>query len=133
MNRIFIDTSAFYALADRSEARNHESAKILFLINDNLWISSNYIFDELATLLLNRTRKSNALRYLDGIRKSDKIEWTFLKEDDESKAFEIFKDFTDKNWSFTDCTSYIILKKRNIDKILTFDHHFKQMGFTTLP
>jgi predicted nucleic acid-binding protein len=39
---------------------------------------------------------------------------------------------TDKEWSLTDCISFIVMRRRNIARALTFDHHFEQAGFEAL-
>ena len=39
----------------------------------------------------------------------------------------------DKKWSFTDCTSYVVMKDFGITEAFAFDHHFEQMGFIRLP
>ncbi len=132
MEKVFIDTGAFYALADTSEGTNHTHAKSLFHETKFVWYSSNYVFDELATLLLYRTSKRIAIQFCEAIRASEKIVWFYLKEEDEQNGFELFRDFKDKEWSFTDCTTNILLKKHRIEKIFTFDKHFKQMGFVTV-
>lgn len=38
-----------------------------------------------------------------------------------------------KEWSFTDCVSYVVMKQREITEAFTFDHHFAQMGFIKQP
>ncbi|WP_448572870.1 hypothetical protein [Trichothermofontia sp.] len=35
--------------------------------------------------------------------------------------------------SFTDCTSYVVMKQHRITEVFTFDHHFSQMGFIPCP
>jgi predicted nucleic acid-binding protein len=45
-------------------------------------------------------------------------------------AWEIFARFNvAKEWSFTDCTSYAVMKQLGITEVFAFDHHFTQMGF----
>jgi predicted nucleic acid-binding protein len=39
-----------------------------------------------------------------------------------------FKDFDDKDWSFTDCTSKVVIEQRRISQAFAFDHHFNQFG-----
>ncbi|OLP18511.1 hypothetical protein BST81_10555 [Leptolyngbya sp. 'hensonii'] len=51
-----------------------------------------------------------------------------------SQTWQIFEQFnTDKQWSFTDCTSYVVMKDQGITEAFTFDHHFSQMGFIRRP
>jgi len=38
-----------------------------------------------------------------------------------------------KEWSFTDCMSYVVMKQLDIDEAFAFDHHFEQMGFMRRP
>ena len=58
-----------------------------------------------------------------------------IKVDEEifHKAWEIFRKHRDKHWGFTDCTSFAIMEKMNIKTAFTFDKHYKQAGFNTLP
>ncbi len=47
-------------------------------------------------------------------------------------AMEIYRDFSDKRWSFTDCSSFVIMRERKITDALSHDHHFEQAGYKTL-
>ena len=44
------------------------------------------------------------------------------------QALLIFK-YTDKDWSLTDCISFVVMKKEGIDIAYSSDHHFEQAGF----
>jgi predicted nucleic acid-binding protein len=44
-------------------------------------------------------------------------------------AFRLFTDRTDKDWSLTDCLSFVVMGRRGIMEALTADHHFEQAGF----
>lgn len=48
--------------------------------------------------------------------------------EDIENAWNVFKRFRDKGWSFTDCTSYIVMKKLSVTKAFAFDEHFSQFG-----
>jgi predicted nucleic acid-binding protein len=39
----------------------------------------------------------------------------------------------DQDWSFTDCTSLVLMRELRLKRVLTTDHHFTRMGFTVLP
>ena len=48
------------------------------------------------------------------------------------KAFGLYSRRSDKDWSLTDCTSFVVMQQRRIQEALTADHHFEQAGFTIL-
>ncbi|BAI92532.1 MULTISPECIES: type II toxin-antitoxin system VapC family toxin [Limnospira] len=52
----------------------------------------------------------------------------FLSEADIQLTWQLFRQFSDKEWSFTDCSSKVIIEKLNISKALSLDNHFHQFG-----
>ncbi|MFH1350680.1 MAG: hypothetical protein ABII26_07040, partial [Pseudomonadota bacterium] len=58
----------------------------------------------------------------------------WINETIAKQAWSVFEQFnTDKQWSFTDCTSCVLMKQAGITEVFEFDHHFDQMGFTCKP
>jgi predicted nucleic acid-binding protein len=51
-----------------------------------------------------------------------------LSDDDLLTSWQVFNKFSDKNWSFTVCTSKAVMENLNIKIAFTFDHHFQQFG-----
>lgn len=49
-----------------------------------------------------------------------------------AKAFDLYCERTDKGWSLTDCSSFLIMRQYGIDAALTHDKHFEQAGFNAL-
>jgi uncharacterized protein len=43
-------------------------------------------------------------------------------------AWNVFEHFSDKDWSFTDCTSKVVIEQFGIAESFAFDHHFRQFG-----
>jgi len=57
-----------------------------------------------------------------------------ITEETERAAWEVFEKFNkDKDWSFTDCTSKVVMERLGIREAFAFDHHFDQMGFVRRP
>lgn len=48
------------------------------------------------------------------------------------RSEKMYLRFADKNWSFVDCSSFIIMRERSIRDALTYDHHFEQAGFRAI-
>lgn len=61
--------------------------------------------------------------FRDGIAEIHKITGPDLE-----RAWETFERFADKDWSFTDCTSKVVIEQLGITQAFAFDHHFKQFS-----
>jgi predicted nucleic acid-binding protein len=51
-----------------------------------------------------------------------------ITEDDEERAWRIFRQYDDKGFSFTDCTSFALMERLDINTVFAFDDHFIQYG-----
>jgi predicted nucleic acid-binding protein len=47
-------------------------------------------------------------------------------------AWDLYTRRPDKEWSLTDCTSFVVMQRHGLTDALTGDHHFEQAGFTVL-
>jgi len=47
----------------------------------------------------------------------------------ERAAVNLYRGRPDKDWSLTDCLSFVVMKDRGMTEALTADHHFEQAGF----
>ena len=138
MNLLFVDTSAWAAIADVSDDQHHAAlayqAKIAGCYR---LVITNYILDELYTLLLMNvgyTQTINFKRQLDQLIQAGFIEIIWVSESLAHQAWQVFEQFNvDKLWSFTDCVSYVVMQSHNIAEVFSFDRHFSQMGFIRHP
>lgn len=48
------------------------------------------------------------------------------------RGLALYEARPDKEWSLTDCISFVVMKRDGITDVLTGDHHFEQAGFVTL-
>ncbi len=132
MEYIFIDTSGLYALRNESDKFHNKSIEIYQRIGNsgeaNL-IITNFILCEFINLINMRKNHKYAIKCLDFIQKSSFIHTDRINPSTEKNAINIFKQNSDKNYSYTDCTSFAYMKVNNIKKVFAFDQHFKQFGF----
>jgi predicted nucleic acid-binding protein len=100
-------------------------------------VVTNYILDELYTLLLMNVGYRRAVDFktkLDILVEESVLEVVWVSEDIASEAWTVFERFNvDKQWSFTDCVSYVVMKQRRITEVFAFDDDFAQMGFMCRP
>ncbi|KJR40641.1 PilT protein [Candidatus Magnetoovum chiemensis] len=131
MKQIFIDTSSLVALFDMRD-KNHQKAIEVFEAikkKECKLLMSDYIFDETITTVLSNTNHKIAVKVGDFILNSANVEIVWLNIDLKMKAWEYFKRHTDKVYSFTDCTSFILMLERNTHYYFAFDEDFQRAGF----
>jgi uncharacterized protein len=126
----FADTSALIALFNPRDDL-HSTAVEWFKENRPKLILTDYIVDELLTLALARADKQFALVVSKQVRTLFPAGVKKITEEDFNKAWEIFESYQDKEWSLTDCTSYIFIERSGLRKAFAFDPHFDQFGIVS--
>lgn len=125
---IFLDTSAIYALINRKDPDHNKAKGFLDGFKGKAFIT-NYIFTETMSLVNARLGHERAIIAGETLLKSSYIERVWVTPADEKEAWSLFVSRDDKSYSFTDCTSFVVMKRLKIKRCLTFDEHFKQEGF----
>jgi hypothetical protein len=129
----FVDTGAWAAFY-RPEDPYHERAADWLTANSDLLITTDYVVDELLTLLKSRYSVKAALQAGEALWSEGNSTVVYLGAPDIRDAWRIFQRYTDKGWSFTDCTSYAVMRRLGIPRAFAFDHHFDQMpGIRRVP
>jgi len=134
MDKVFIDSAAFVAISNKNDQFHKMAVEInkSLLISKVRYITTNFILDESITILRLRIGHASTVDFHEKIIKSGLIEIIHISELIEEQAWHIFKKFSDKEFSFTDCTSFAVMKEHKITASFTNDHHFEQMGFEVL-
>ena len=132
---LFVDTSAWYALA-MSSAPQHEkvSATLRHRIDRGARIvTTNLIVVETHALLLRRAGRKVALTFVREVRRSPNIVVASSPEFEESAVADWLEKFDDQLFSFTDAVSFAVMSDRGTREALALDHHFAIAGFVVIP
>ena len=135
MRRLFVDTSAFVALRNRSE-REHEPVRraLASLIAQPVGLfTSNYVVAETYTAFLVRVSRSEAIESGRRFREGEAIEVVRVDEEVEEDAWQILEVHEDKRWSYVDATSFALMDREATAEAFTFDHHFVERGLRVYP
>lgn len=144
MNEVlFIDTAGLVSVfnqEDQNHARGKEYwQKLLGNLADYQTIFiSDYILDETATCLRSRTNHQTAAKALEKLwallEHTDDFEVVWIQKETFLQAKSIFDEYSDREYSFTDCTSFSICEERSINNVFTFDtSDFASAGFVSKP
>lgn len=135
MTTFFVDSCAWLALFDRAD-KYHAIASSEFrkLHTSRLkLITSDYILDETLTLLRYRCNHRIALDFGNWVQASNNVKIVQVDQQLWQAAWQMFQDYSDKAWAFTDCTSFILMQEFDLSTAFTFDRHFKQAGLICWP
>jgi len=131
---IFIDTSAFIAIKVEDDINHKKAQQFLSVIKEKRLRlhTTNFVLDEVYTYFC----KSHAvaIEMAELIMDNPLILLHRVAVEDEKRAVEILKTFKDKDFSYTDATSFAVMERLGINTAFAFDDHFTQYGkFIVVP
>ena len=123
---IFVDTGAWVALFVPADVL-HDEARSWHRENRDRLITSDYVVDEVLTLIKTRFSVQAAIQAGRWLVNEEFSELVHLSQEDVKQAWKILRSHQDKQWSFTDCTSFVLMQRLKISTAFAFDKHFSQM------
>lgn len=131
---VFVDTSGFYAALDARDAHHARAAALVAetVRSGRRIVFTDYVITESLNLSVARRGHHIAVRMLDFLDQSRAWDRVSVDSAYFGKAALYFRKHGDKTFSFTDCTSFVVMKELGLRRVLTTDHHFHQAGFEVL-
>ena len=132
--RLFVDTAGWMACADRNDPAHVKCVAVRDdkLRSGFLLVSTDYVLDETLTLLRLRLGLGAAQQWWERVAQSPRVTFADVDADLREGAMHWFFRYEDKNFSFTDCTSFAFMRREKIREVLTTDRHFAQAGFSAI-
>lgn len=131
---IFADTSALHAFVNARDEHHAEAARTIAMIleTDRTLVVTDYVVAESLNLATARGGRLVAQRTLDLIEQSAGIRLEWIGPERFAAAKALFRKHADHGYSFTDCTSFIVMRELGLAEALTTDRHFREAGFKPL-
>lgn len=132
--KVFFDTWGWLAIAHRDDRRHADATAFYqdFIVAGGLPVTSDYILDETISLLRSRTSPAGMEQFIEGLlaaQRNARIRIERISEEQWSAAWRMSRKFAGKtDISFTDFTSFIVMKELRITDALTADRHFELVG-----
>jgi len=130
VEKIFVDTSGWVGLFVAND-ENHEKAVSIFenIKRGKMSIyTSDYVLDETITTILARGNHKQSVIAGKVLFTSEIIKIVYVYPDYFRATWELYQKYRDKQFSFTDVSSFSIIKDLNIKKAFAFDQDFIQAG-----
>ena len=134
-NTLFVDTGAWYALADSSDQYHDEAVKIYpkLLGNYHPLKTTNLVVAETHILIRRCIGYQAAIAFLENIASSPRVIKIYSDRMLEDRAESILRQYQDQDFSYTDAVSFVVMKQYGITEAFSFDKHFVTAGFTLIP
>jgi predicted nucleic acid-binding protein len=134
MNKVFVDTWAWYALADATDAEHAraQATNDRLLNEGDVFVTTNFVLAEAITLIRYHLHHAAAVRFhqlLQQMVAGGLVEVVRISEEHEASAWAIFEKYSDQKFSYTDCTSFAVMQELHLTDVFTGDHHFSILGF----
>jgi predicted nucleic acid-binding protein len=131
---VFADTSFWIALCSKRD-QFHAAAVVwarhCAARKDDVVTTEAVLWEWLNAMADSTTRATAAEGYR-RVHRDPQIVVVAFDGDLITQAVSLYQAREDKDWSLTDCLSFLVMTQRQIDRALTSDHHFQQAGFRNL-
>jgi predicted nucleic acid-binding protein len=131
MGDVFADTYYFIALLTRQDEDHLKAVEATRQLNGRL-VTSAWVLTELGNFLSPARNKAAFLTALDALQNDPDALIVPPDAALHQDGIDLYAERMDKDWSLTDCISFIVMRREGISDALTGDHHFEQAGFRAL-
>lgn len=131
---VFLDTGFAIALLSPRDQYHAAALRLAAQIRQQgtKVITSDAVLLEIGAALAKLAYRPAAIKLIDGLRADPNVEIMPIDSRLFETAYRLFHERPDKEWSLTDCASFVIMQERRISQALAADEHFKQAGLIPL-
>jgi predicted nucleic acid-binding protein len=127
----FIDTVYILALLNPRD-RWHQKAIELSKTHRAPLVTSHAVLTEVADALAHHGQRAWACQAIEDLESDPDVECVPIDGAIFAGALRLYRERPDKDWSLTDCISFLIMQRQKVSDALTADVHFVQAGFRAL-
>lgn len=130
----FVDSAAFIALMDERDFLHPIAMRTLRSLRrvKTRLVTTEWILIEVANSFSNVTERARTIATINDYRDDPELTILKLASSQLESGWDLYSRRTDKDWSWTDCISFVIMEQQGLETAFTSDHHFIQAGFKKL-
>ena len=131
MSAVFADTFYFVALFNHRDQGHVRAANFTDHFDGDI-VTSAWVLVETANTLAKSERREEAGCYVQQLFTAREFQLAEASPELLRRGLNLYLQRPDKQWSLTDCISFVVMRERGLTNALTEDHHFEQAGFKAL-
>jgi len=132
MRTVFGDTFYFLALHNPADEMHGQAAALAPALRGATILTTAWVITEFADALADTGNRRACAEFIDDLARNPSVVIIPPSQVLLQAGLGLYRSRPDKEWSLTDCISFVVMKERGIKEALTGDHHFEQGGFTPL-
>ncbi len=134
MTVVFVDAGYFIANLYDGDPLHERAAAVTQGLGSFRIVTTQMVLTEVFSYMSNRGEylRSLAVELVQGLENNSDVEIVPQTDAQFRAAVERYSSRSDKNWSLTDCASFLVMEERDIGKALAYDQDFEQAGFVAL-
>jgi predicted nucleic acid-binding protein len=131
MRGVFADTFYFLALLDAREERHTQAAEASRDPEIRL-VTTEWVLAEFGDAYCHPQDRLDFVTFYQALRNHPRVKIVPADTNHFRRGVDLFEQRPDKEWSLTDCLSFVVMGDEGITEALTGDKHFEQAGFVAL-
>ncbi|MFN0017125.1 MAG: type II toxin-antitoxin system VapC family toxin [Pirellulaceae bacterium] len=131
MKAVFADTVFFVVLLSADDQYHDQAIRLSGTIRSPI-LTTEFVLLEVANALSSAFRRQSFSNLWSQLNRDPSIRIMPATSELFSRGHELYESRRDKDWSLTDCISFVVMETEKITDALTADHHFEQAGFVCM-
>jgi predicted nucleic acid-binding protein len=131
MKAVFADTSFYLAVLGPHDLAHTQALQVVQRLRRPLLLT-DFILLELGNTLSAASRRGLFSGLVRHLRAKPNVRIIPASHDLLDRGLDLFSHRADKEWSLTDCTSFVVMREEGLTDALTTNHHFEQVGFNVM-
>jgi len=134
MRKVFVDTAAWIALININDNLYAPAQQVMSALRQQKarLVTTEFALLEVADALSAPATRLQTAAFVEGLRRLAILRIIPANHGLLADGWELYKQRPHKDWSLTDCTSFVVMRRERITQAFTSDHHFEQAGFVNL-
>ena len=128
---VFADTWYYVALLDGQD-HHHDCAIEYAAMLKQKQVTTRWVLAEVANMLRADRVRPTVASFLQRLHESPLIRVLNGSDALFERGLALYKRRPDKEWSLTDCISFVVMEEEGLREALTNDHHFTQAGYVAV-
>jgi len=125
---VFADAFFWIALLNRRD-EYHGKVKLYAQGFQGSVVTTQWVLAEVADAVASSTARPSIRTFFHELAANPVVTIVDATSDLFHSGIDLYDNRPDKNWSLTDCISFVVMNEHELSEALTGDHHFAQAGF----